>query len=107
MAKETKPAAKETKPAPKETKPAPKENKEQKNITRSKKPNIFERALAGIQRYFNETTGELRKVHWPTRQEAWALTVIVLIVTGIMSVILGGFDYISSKLFEWLFALPI
>ncbi len=60
-----------------------------------------------ISRFFRETAGELRKVNWPTRQEAWALTVIVLIVTGIMSVILGGFDYIASKLFEWLFALPI
>ena len=34
-----------------------------------------------IVRYIQETIGELKKVNWPTRQEAINLTVIVLIVT--------------------------
>jgi preprotein translocase subunit SecE len=42
-----------------------------------------------IQRFSRETVGELRKVSWPTRQEAWQLTVIVLVVLTFMSIFLG------------------
>lgn len=50
-----------------------------------------------IQRYFRETIGELRKVNWPTRQEATNLTIIVLIVTFSMSVVLGLLDFLYSR----------
>ena len=33
-----------------------------------------------IVRYYRETVGELKKVVWPTREEAWRLTLIVLVV---------------------------
>jgi len=42
-----------------------------------------------IQRFTRETVGELRKVSWPTRQEAWQMTLIVLVVLAFMSVFLG------------------
>ena len=42
-----------------------------------------------IQRFTRETVGELRKVSWPTRQEAWQLTLIVLVVLVFMSIFLG------------------
>ncbi len=99
--------AKEVKPVAKETKPAPKENKEEKSITRASKPNFFQRTGDSIKRYVNETIGELRKVSWPTRREAWSLTVMVLIVTAIMAIILGAFDYLFSKIFEWILTLPL
>ena len=37
-----------------------------------------------IQRYFRETTGELRKVSWPTWPEARRLTGLVLLVMVIV-----------------------
>ncbi len=63
-------------------------------MAKSEKPNIFQR----IKRWFKETAGELRKVTWPTREEAIALTRIVLIVTIIMSAILGILDFIFARL---------
>jgi preprotein translocase subunit SecE len=42
-----------------------------------------------IQRFTRETVGELRKVSWPTRREAWQLTKIVLVVLAFMSIFLG------------------
>jgi len=51
-----------------------------------------------LARYIRETTGELRKVNWPTRQEATNLTIVVLIVTFGMSAFLGILDFIFSKL---------
>ena len=50
-------------------------------------------------RYFRETIGELRKVTWPTRQEAISLTIVVLIVIALMSAFLGVLDFIYSRFF--------
>ena len=51
-----------------------------------------------IRRFFRETSGELRKVTWPTRQEATNLTIIVLIVMVAMSVFLWLVDLGATKL---------
>ncbi len=45
-----------------------------------------------ITRFYRETMGELRKVSWPTREEAMNLTMIVLIVLVAMAVLLGIVD---------------
>lgn len=50
--------------------------------------------------YLRETIGELRKVNWPTRQEAINLTTIVLIVIGVMAVFLGTLDLAFAELFR-------
>ena len=63
-------------------------------MANEKKPNIFDK----IKRFWRETIGELRKVTWPTPPEAWALTKVVLIVTVIMSLILGLMDFVFQKL---------
>ena len=49
-----------------------------------------------ILRYLRDTRVELRKVHWPTRAEAWGLTRIVLIVTVSMAIFLGLLDYLFA-----------
>lgn len=51
-------------------------------------------------RYFKDTRAELRKVTWPTRQEATNLTLIVLAVTFTMAILLGAVDFVFTKLFE-------
>ena len=50
-----------------------------------------------IVRYYRETVGELKKVVWPTRQEAWRLTLIVLAVITVMAAILGSADYVFTQ----------
>ncbi len=57
-----------------------------------------------IQKYIRETQGELRKVSWPTRQEATNLTIVVLIVTFTMSALLGFLDFIFARFFALLFS---
>ncbi len=51
-----------------------------------------------IQRWWRETIGELRKVNWPTRQDAWRLTKIVLAVMISMGLVLGLLDWVFSRL---------
>jgi preprotein translocase subunit SecE len=45
-----------------------------------------------IQRFFRETVGELRRVHWPTWPESRRLTIIVICVLIIMAAFLGLVD---------------
>lgn len=51
-----------------------------------------------ISRYLRETRGELRKVTWPTREEAWRLTLIVLGVTFAFAVFLWAMDSLFSNM---------
>ena len=51
-----------------------------------------------VQRYFRETTGELRKVSWPTWPEARRLTALVLVVMVVVGIFLAGMDYLASQL---------
>ena len=51
-----------------------------------------------IQRYFRETTGELRKVNWPTWPEARRLTGLVLLVMLVIGIFLATVDYLSVAL---------
>lgn len=56
-----------------------------------------------IVRFYRETSGELRKVSWPTGPEARHLTKIVLIVLVIMAIYLGSIDGIGA----WLIGLML
>lgn len=46
--------------------------------------------------FFREARGELIKVTWPTRQEVLRDTLIVIAVSVVVAVFLGGLDYIFS-----------
>ena len=46
--------------------------------------------------FLNEVWSELRKVHWPTRQETIAATVVVIVVVLIVSVWLALVDGVIS-----------
>jgi preprotein translocase subunit SecE len=58
-----------------------------------------------VSRYLRESIAELKKVTWPTRQEAMQLTVIVLIVVTAMSALLGSLDYVFSRLIAFIISL--
>jgi preprotein translocase subunit SecE len=65
--------------------------------------NAFQRIWDNIREFGRETIGELRKVTWPTRQEATRLTQIVVVVIVIMAIVLGGLDYVFTQLFGLIF----
>jgi preprotein translocase subunit SecE len=55
-----------------------------------------------VTQYFRETRAELRKVVWPTRQEATNLTLIVVGTIVAMSIFFGAIDYLLTALFRLL-----
>ncbi|GGZ53030.1 preprotein translocase subunit SecE [Paraglaciecola chathamensis] len=50
---------------------------------------------------------EVRKVVWPTRQEATQTTIIVLVATAFMSLVLWGLDLIIVQLVSFITGLGI
>jgi preprotein translocase subunit SecE len=61
--------------------------------------------MARFNQYIVDTRGELRKVVWPTREQAVNLTVAVLFVTLLMTIILGGIDFIFAQVLQWLLSV--
>jgi len=59
---------------------------------------VKKRQENAIQRYFRETSGELRKVSWPTWPEARRLTILVLLVMVVVGIFLAGVDYLAGQL---------
>jgi len=48
--------------------------------------------------YLNEVKVELRKVSWPNREQTTTYTILVIIVSVIVGIYLGGLDYVFSKI---------
>ena len=55
----------------------------------------------GAREFLSESRFELRKVVWPTRQEAFRTTWVVIVVVVVLSLILAGFDFVIQKLVTW------
>ena len=64
------------------------------------KGELVNKPARGIVRFFRETVAELRKVSWPTRQEATQLTVLVLVVVALSGMVLGLLDFLFTELFR-------
>ena len=62
-----------------------------------------EQSENAIVRTFRETRAELRKVVWPSREETFRLTVVVVLV----SVVIGLILFVSDSIFFSLYGLLV
>ncbi len=62
---------------------------------------VNEKQEGTLQRWLRETRGELRKVTWPTREEALRLTQVVIALSLVFGALLGGVDFILSTLYTF------
>jgi preprotein translocase subunit SecE len=60
----------------------------------------------GFVRFVRETRSELKKVTWPTREQALRLTGVVIAVSAAVGLFMGGLDYIFELLFKVLLGTP-
>lgn len=51
--------------------------------------------------FFSNIIAEIKKVNWLSRRELLNLTLMVLLVTVVLAVVLGGIDYGFSTLINW------
>jgi preprotein translocase subunit SecE len=52
--------------------------------------------------FLQETYAELKKVVWPTRNDIFRLTAIVILLSVLMGLYIGGLDLLFSKIMELL-----
>jgi len=50
--------------------------------------------------FLQEVWAELKKVHWPTRSETNAATVVVLVLVALVALYLGVVDFILSQVVQ-------
>jgi len=62
-------------------------------------PDRFE----GLRKYVRDAMSEIKKVIWPDRETTRNLTLVVIAVSIVLGILLGGIDYVLFQLFE---ALP-
>lgn len=55
-----------------------------------------------IARGLRDTRSELRKVSWPTRQETTNLTLVVIALSVVLGLLLGGVDLAVSEAYKWM-----
>ncbi len=53
--------------------------------------------------YLREVRGELRRVHWPTRAEVTAYSIVVLVTVAIITLYVFGLDALFGRLVLWIF----
>jgi preprotein translocase subunit SecE len=53
--------------------------------------------------FFRDTTGEMKKVTWPTKNEVIGTTVVVIISTLVFALFLWGCDVVFYKAIDFLF----
>ena len=72
-----------------------------------KKPGIMRDMDAGAKpnmptmapgRFIREVIAELKKVTWPTREETMKLTAVVIVISVIVGVFIGGLDSLFVKI---------
>ena len=69
-------------------------------VRKNKERTLTEKKDNAIVRFYRETVGELRKVSWPTWEEAVRLTGIVVVVLIAMALFLGAIDWLGSDLLD-------
>ena len=47
--------------------------------------------------YLQDTSAELKQVTWPTQHQAMLYTLLVIVISVVVALFLGAFDYVFSN----------
>jgi len=50
-----------------------------------------------LTKYFSATAAEMKQVVWPTQQQALFYTALVIVISVIVALYVGAFDYLFSQ----------
>ncbi|MEA2524856.1 MAG: preprotein translocase subunit SecE [Thermomicrobiales bacterium] len=77
---------------------APKPTGERSKAASPGQPSVFAARTEAIRRLFRDTMSEAKKVNWPDRETTRNLTVVVIGISVILGLLLGGIDFALVKL---------
>lgn len=53
--------------------------------------------MSNLSKYLQDTVSEMKQVSWPTQQQAFLYTVIVILISVVVALFLGAFDFLFSS----------
>lgn len=56
--------------------------------------------FSGLTGFYQASMSEIRKVQWPDQQTTINLTVLVIALSTVLGLLLGGIDFVLFRLFE-------
>ncbi len=59
--------------------------------------NLRKNSMTQLIKYIKATAAELRQVNWPTQKEAITYTVLVIVISAVVALYVGAFDYLFSQ----------
>jgi preprotein translocase subunit SecE len=63
---------------------------------------LISQPITHSREFLEECWSELRKVHFPTRKETQAATIVVIVGVIIVALYLGLVDFLLTRTIEWL-----
>lgn len=66
---------------------------------RNKEPNVFERIIT----FVKQVVAELKKVHYPSREELWMYFLVVIVFVAAMMTFTGVVDFAFGELSQLVF----
>jgi preprotein translocase subunit SecE len=80
--------------------PAPSSKAPAVQKSQEKAPNRIRRTTDRIGNLYRDTRSEIKKITWPDRETTRKLTLLVLGVSVVLGLALGGIDFVLFRLFE-------
>ncbi len=50
-----------------------------------------------LSNYLKATAAEMKQVSWPTQKQAFVYTVLVIVISAVVSLFLGVFDFLFAE----------
>lgn len=64
------------------------------------KPHPLTERIDRVKRLYRDTRSEMAKITWPDKETTRNLTIVVIGISFVLGVLLGGIDYVFLKLLE-------
>ena len=56
--------------------------------------------MSRLGNYLRDTATEMKHVSWPTQTQAIVYAALVILVSGIVAILLGAFDYLFTTILD-------
>lgn len=60
----------------------------------------FSQRIENLKKSYYDTVAELKKVNWPDRETTKNLTIVVIGISIVLGLLLGGIDYVLQMIFQ-------
>jgi preprotein translocase SecE subunit len=83
-----------------ERRPRDRSTAERGRPTTEGRQSVLAARTQSVQRLFRDSMSEIRKVNWPDQETARNLTFLVVGISVVLGLALGGIDFVLQKVFE-------